>query len=767
MSTSICPHLGLSGDRTLLRSGPDERHRCYAQTPPGEPELKHQEWFCFSSDHVRCQFYVAPTEPVADAEVAEPGRALGRMVYLIAIVAAVAIIATVYGRSLLSAPVPSGPAPELPATVLVDDSPTPEPTPTLIETATLSAEPTRFTTPTPEEGGRILSLKPSAADVGWWANGETRGHLGDSFLYGGSFEGQTFISAFNLDLSRIPRGTPLRSATLRLTGLDDERLMSEAGGAWSVEILAPDDIAELGKADFQSLFNAPVAATLLPALSGVDLAANKANLWTLDPSTLAWLQQQVLDGVSAVTIRISGPSSDVETLFSWDSGAGPSSLGEAPELVLALGPSPATPPPLPTEAFIVATLTPTPENVLTVAAQLLTATASTTTGTPVASAIIVVATPTPTPENQATTEAIIRFEGLPPLVIDTPTPENLATATANALLATAIALTTGTFTPIPINAITPVIITPTPQPENAATAAVMAFTATAQAQSAGTAPPLPYNILVATVTPRPILITPTSRPSNAATATEIAAQATVIALTTGTYTPIPTYAVTPTTTPRPTAIPLLIYNFPTVAPTPTSPARNIPNSLRGKILFFSNRPMPVMGDKTGLWALDPTDGSLAYVTQTWPYELGQSQELLRQAPQGQLSLSVQPNPQRVLQVYLTDHAYGALIDLSQSQGMSYDAAFSPDGSRVAYVSTEPGNDEVYVVDRDGSNRQRLTFNNWEWDKHPSWSPDGNQIVFHSNRDTGRRQIWVMNADGGGQRRLLESPYDDYAPVWLK
>jgi TolB protein len=63
--------------------------------------------------------------------------------------------------------------------------------------------------------------------------------------------------------------------------------------------------------------------------------------------------------------------------------------------------------------------------------------------------------------------------------------------------------------------------------------------------------------------------------------------------------------------------------------------------------------------------------------------------------------------------------------------------------------------------------QRLTWNAWEWDKHPTWSPDGRQIAFYSNRYIGRRQIWVMNADGTDVRNLSDNPYSDWDPVWLK
>ena len=86
---------------------------------------------------------------------------------------------------------------------------------------------------------------------------------------------------------------------------------------------------------------------------------------------------------------------------------------------------------------------------------------------------------------------------------------------------------------------------------------------------------------------------------------------------------------------------------------------------------------------------------------------------------------------------------------------------------IAFVSASPGNDEIYTIRPDGSELKRLTTNTWEWDKHPSWSPDGTQIVFWSNRDTQRKQIWVMNADGSNQRNLSSNQFNDWDPVWVK
>jgi TolB protein len=78
-----------------------------------------------------------------------------------------------------------------------------------------------------------------------------------------------------------------------------------------------------------------------------------------------------------------------------------------------------------------------------------------------------------------------------------------------------------------------------------------------------------------------------------------------------------------------------------------------------------------------------------------------------------------------------------------------------------------GSDDIFTVSPQGDNKQRLTFNIWEWDKHPSFSPDGSFIVFWSNQTSGRQQLWIMNADGSDRRILLDSPYNDWDPVWIK
>jgi Tol biopolymer transport system component len=82
-----------------------------------------------------------------------------------------------------------------------------------------------------------------------------------------------------------------------------------------------------------------------------------------------------------------------------------------------------------------------------------------------------------------------------------------------------------------------------------------------------------------------------------------------------------------------------------------------------------------------------------------------------------------------------------------------DTAPAGAGSRVAFMSARDGNWEIYAVNVDGSGLKRLTQNNAQ-DGLPTWSPDGKSIAFVSNRG-GVWAIWVMNVDGSNQRKLFD------------
>jgi Tol biopolymer transport system component len=131
-----------------------------------------------------------------------------------------------------------------------------------------------------------------------------------------------------------------------------------------------------------------------------------------------------------------------------------------------------------------------------------------------------------------------------------------------------------------------------------------------------------------------------------------------------------------------------------------------------------------------------------------------------------------------------------------SPGFSANPAWSPDGRKIAFMSNRDGTDDVFVVNADGSGLRNLTRrpaddrkrSEWYSPDRPMWSPDGRKIVFRARRDRStpsewevcrprgpqgervggvcaRDEIYVVDADGSGLRRLTYNWKSDGAPAW--
>jgi Tol biopolymer transport system component/DNA-binding winged helix-turn-helix (wHTH) protein len=90
---------------------------------------------------------------------------------------------------------------------------------------------------------------------------------------------------------------------------------------------------------------------------------------------------------------------------------------------------------------------------------------------------------------------------------------------------------------------------------------------------------------------------------------------------------------------------------------------------------------------------------------------------------------------------------------------------APDGSRIAFASTQSGHREIWLADPDGENPAQLTSVHGRA-RNPKWSPDGNELAFEW-REKGQADVYVVPSEGGAARRLTRSPYEDTVPVWSR
>jgi Tol biopolymer transport system component len=93
-------------------------------------------------------------------------------------------------------------------------------------------------------------------------------------------------------------------------------------------------------------------------------------------------------------------------------------------------------------------------------------------------------------------------------------------------------------------------------------------------------------------------------------------------------------------------------------------------------------------------------------------------------------------------------------------GFPRDLAWSPLGDRIAFEASEINQGaSIYLIRPDGTGLSQLTTGPRETGRQPNWSPNGKRILFIRNS----YQVWVMDADGSHQRKLLVVPRSRAAP----
>ena len=107
-----------------------------------------------------------------------------------------------------------------------------------------------------------------------------------------------------------------------------------------------------------------------------------------------------------------------------------------------------------------------------------------------------------------------------------------------------------------------------------------------------------------------------------------------------------------------------------------------------------------------------------------------------------------------------------MSDLTSNPPNSNGTSWSADGTKIAFSSARVPDSsyDIWFMDADGSGVRRVT-STFAADHQPAWSPDGTKIAFIANLD-GNDEIYVVNADGSGLHNVTNnSENQEGSPVW--
>ncbi len=170
---------------------------------------------------------------------------------------------------------------------------------------------------------------------------------------------------------------------------------------------------------------------------------------------------------------------------------------------------------------------------------------------------------------------------------------------------------------------------------------------------------------------------------------------------------------------------------------------------------------------------DTNPGGVVYKLQVADSD-GYNPQTVVRSPEPMLSPAWSPDGTRLAyvsfedkraKVYVQNISDGNRQLIAEFRGINSAPAWSPDGRKLALTLSRDGNPEIYLLTPATRSLKRLTYNN-SIDTEPAWSPDGRWIVFTSDR-AGSPQIYRMSGQGGSAERLtFEGDYNaraSYSP----
>ncbi|GAA0473637.1 amidohydrolase family protein [Parasphingorhabdus litoris] len=116
-------------------------------------------------------------------------------------------------------------------------------------------------------------------------------------------------------------------------------------------------------------------------------------------------------------------------------------------------------------------------------------------------------------------------------------------------------------------------------------------------------------------------------------------------------------------------------------------------------------------------------------------------------------------------IYTMPMAGGTPTRIAEGLAWEVQPRFSPDGKRIAFTSDRGGGDNIWIMNRDGSDKRQVTKEKFRLLNQPSWSPDGRFIIakkhFTTGRSLGTGEVWVYHVSGGAGVVLVKKPNEQH------
>ncbi|HEU5180885.1 MAG TPA: Tol-Pal system beta propeller repeat protein TolB [Candidatus Polarisedimenticolia bacterium] len=116
------------------------------------------------------------------------------------------------------------------------------------------------------------------------------------------------------------------------------------------------------------------------------------------------------------------------------------------------------------------------------------------------------------------------------------------------------------------------------------------------------------------------------------------------------------------------------------------------------------------------------------------------------------------------EIFVMDYDGEQIKKLTSNGSLNLNPAWSPDGSKIAFLTYRTGRPELVILSSTGELKKAYPQPKGELNLSPDWSPDGTRIAFSGSRG-GNAEIFVLQVSSGQVTRLTNSPALDTSPSW--